>query len=252
LLAGVWWLNFSRGRFRYDCFTKMRVTADFAHSALRCDRQTESRPTATEIFHLRSECVNLAEKIREQHSGKQMVVAAWSHYDPRKNRCFVYLSSFDGMSGATTQTLYDGQTGDDLASTLEGGGYRHGSVRTVWMKPPLTRTDEADFKATEKFMEEAMGNDNPGAPYWPLPPKGHVNQHLARNDLPRQGGFDVPHRGRAAAVGWLVRLYGLPSNENRSEQRPINRCSSGPDLDRLSARGRVETESPRKTGPEGE
>jgi hypothetical protein len=105
----------------------IRTTAVVAFPALATPglAQTGPQPTATEVFHLRSECAALGEKlfnrIAAEYRAEYQVLSygQLSHYDPRTNRCYVKLQ----FSFANKKTLgyyintclYDGQTGENLA-----------------------------------------------------------------------------------------------------------------------------------------
>ena len=89
------------------------VTESVAQSAF-------SPPTATEIFHLRSECAALGEKILDANVvGPALSKSQISRYDPQTNRCYVELTV---QTADTTKpisyfsrSVYDGQTGEILA-----------------------------------------------------------------------------------------------------------------------------------------
>ena len=76
-------------------------------------------PTATEVFNLRSKCVELGQQILEgNHIGSALTQSQISNYDPRANRCYVELKvqSADPSEFAYfNQTIYDGQTQQMLA-----------------------------------------------------------------------------------------------------------------------------------------
>ncbi len=86
-------------------------------------------PTATEVFHLRSECARLAEKMLEKlekdAEGSNSTESQLSHYDPPSNRCYVEISTQTtdghGHNVDATDTLFDGQTGEHLASVISQG-----------------------------------------------------------------------------------------------------------------------------------
>jgi len=76
------------------------------------------RPTPSEVFHLRSECVALGDKILDGPAPDIRTFVAQSqisHYNPQTNRCYVaiIIHFVDGVS----RFLYDGQTRELLAST---------------------------------------------------------------------------------------------------------------------------------------
>jgi hypothetical protein len=55
--------------------------------------RTSALPTATEIFHLKTECMDLGEKLEKNVKGPGAVVSMHSRYDPKSNRCYVHLQT---------------------------------------------------------------------------------------------------------------------------------------------------------------
>ncbi len=94
-------------------------------------------PTATEIFHLRSECAKMGEKILSENLvGSALTHTQVSKYDPKLNRCFVELditsadTSLPPEKFYTNFVLYDGQTGEMLAyATNKMGKQTYGSFK---------------------------------------------------------------------------------------------------------------------------
>lgn len=87
-------------------------------------------PTATEAFHLQSECVEMGKKVLENNLAYQMEkadmeqgkvpkddVTQLAHYNARDNHCYVELSAHDLAEPmkSTVREVYDGQTGELLA-----------------------------------------------------------------------------------------------------------------------------------------
>jgi uncharacterized protein YqfB (UPF0267 family) len=93
-------------------------------------------PTATEIFHLRSECGALGKKILDAHAniiGQALEKSQISHYNPQTNRCYVQLTvltadTTDPFPVITTNYLYDGQTDEILAVAQTRKGLNWGFV----------------------------------------------------------------------------------------------------------------------------
>jgi hypothetical protein len=111
-------------------------------------------PTATEIFHLRTECAALADKL--MHGFDEMTptieiptrtletYSVSSHYDPVTNRCYADLTSFFSTAPVVNgrylpnskdpwiehkhRNLYDAQTKDVLAGSSIDGDKRYGVV----------------------------------------------------------------------------------------------------------------------------
>lgn len=118
-------------------------------------------PTATEVFHLRSECAALGDRIRSKNIiGIALTQDQVSHYDPKTNRCYVQLTvqTADVSNPNYFATyLYDGQTGEMLATAKMDHGRRAGMVFGV---PPPDGTDPNRFweQATD-FMNQRMQDD---------------------------------------------------------------------------------------------
>jgi hypothetical protein len=88
-------------------------------------------PTATEVFHLRSECADLGHKIMNDNiAGPGTHQTELSRYDPKSNRCYVEMTveTADQMKlpHLIDRYLYDGQTGEMLAA-LHNQGDEHKS-----------------------------------------------------------------------------------------------------------------------------
>ena len=108
----------------------------------------------SEVFHLRTECAELADKL--MHGFEEMtptvqiptrtpeLYSVASHYEPTTNRCYADLTSTfetapvvngrylpnskDPWVEHRTRALYDAQTKDMLASSFVDGDKRHGNV----------------------------------------------------------------------------------------------------------------------------
>jgi hypothetical protein len=88
-------------------------------------------PTATEAFHLQSECVEMGKQVLENNLAYGMEkldmeqgkmpkydVTQLAHYNAKDNHCYVELSSHDtgDPMKRAMQEVYDGQTGELVAS----------------------------------------------------------------------------------------------------------------------------------------
>ena len=119
-------------------------------------------PTATEIFHLRSECAALAGKILNSSIiGPALYKSQISHYDPLTNRCYVEITI---QSADTTrpphdlsQYLYDGQTGEMLAAAQIEEGKRWGMVYD-WKHQTTTLTN-AGWDDAIRYINTMMADD---------------------------------------------------------------------------------------------
>jgi hypothetical protein len=121
------------------------------------DSPAFQKPTATEVFNLRSKCAELGEKLNGEYDLTGIGLATaddlpypfqqehFSHYDPTTNRCYVELRASPNLGVLTMlstrnakalkirgdflaryevdyleRRLYDGQTGEELASLQKG------------------------------------------------------------------------------------------------------------------------------------
>ena len=128
-----------------------------AHTQAVADAPVFQKPTATEVFNLRTECAELAENINGEYDLTGISLATsddlpypftqehFSHYDPETNRCYVELRATPNLGVLTMlsvknatalkikdhflltyevdyleRRLYDGQTGEELASLQKG------------------------------------------------------------------------------------------------------------------------------------
>ncbi len=91
-------------------------------------------PTATEVFNLRSKCAEFGEKILDGNIiGLALTQTQVSHYHPKTNRCYVELTvnmaDLSKYEDYYARHLYDGQTGELLASVQRKKG-----VKTAFVK----------------------------------------------------------------------------------------------------------------------
>ena len=92
---------------------------------------THRSASASEVFHLRSECADLGVKILNGNLvGIAVTQSQVSHYDPKSNRCYVELTVQSANLKAPTEYyatyLYDGQTGEMLAFAKMEKGAKSG------------------------------------------------------------------------------------------------------------------------------
>jgi hypothetical protein len=146
----------------------LALTLALAFFVSACDRHDGSKPsaertfqvpTATEAFHLRSECALLGQKIMEENFiGSALRQPQVSHYTPMTNRCFVQLT----VSTVTKPRdnydifLYDAQTRDMLASVSVKSGEKFG---IIFGQAPLGSTADAGFVEVSEFINKTMEND---------------------------------------------------------------------------------------------
>jgi hypothetical protein len=95
--------------------------APHSASAAKTITREARLPSAEEVFHLRSECAQLAEKKLESNVvGPALTQSQLSHYNPQTNRCYVKVTvqtaNLSDRNIYASDYLYDGQTGELLAS----------------------------------------------------------------------------------------------------------------------------------------
>jgi len=154
------------------------------------DEPAFQKPTATEVFNLRTKCAELGAKINAEYDLTGIWLATsdelpypftqehFSHYDPKTNRCYVELratldlSALRVLSTRNAKTLktkddflaryevdclerrlYDGQTGEELVFLQKGV---KGVAPTAFIKGRLAKVDWPDA-ATE--IDALMADD---------------------------------------------------------------------------------------------
>ena len=119
-------------------------------------------PTATEIFDLRSKCAALGRKMLDQNViGPALTQTQISRYQPLTNRCYVELNAQTAdMTKRMTYfhtVLYDGQTGEMLASMKIVNGQKSGMV---FDRNHQTKTDaNAGWDDARIYIDEMMADD---------------------------------------------------------------------------------------------
>lgn len=115
-------------------------------------------PTATEVFHLRSECTELGVKIMsENFIGTALTQSQVSHYNSETNRCYVELTvqSVDLNAVGTKSEyfaayLFDGQTKELLAFTKIEKGIKSG----IAFKKTISSFDKVSTYINEMMKDE--------------------------------------------------------------------------------------------------
>jgi hypothetical protein len=146
--------------------------------------------TVTEVFTLRTRCAELGIKINDEYdlTGRELSVAQkhsplpltqeqFSHYDPKTNRCYVelrvtpasgYLAMLSRGNGKALKTrdeffqtfeqdyverrLYDGQTGEELATLQKG-------LKGVAPSGFIKHRQQADWPEANTLMDNLMADD---------------------------------------------------------------------------------------------
>lgn len=113
-----------------------------------------TKPTATELFNLRSKCVELGDKVvADKFAGSDIAQDHSSYYDPKTDHCYIELN--ENMRDPTrhweyySQSLYDGQTGKLLAfATVKNG-----------QKSSLNDLGSWDYDSTLATINSTMAED---------------------------------------------------------------------------------------------
>jgi hypothetical protein len=140
--------------------------------------QLVALPTATEVFHLRSECAKLSAVILKDKEDNlqpwlETKTYAWwhrlsetSHYSPESNRCYVNLvtrttSRHDETYEEWSQELYDGQTKEMLAMTRIQLGGKDATNKQGTGSVLVTTKDvyEDTYKGAGQYIQDMMKDD---------------------------------------------------------------------------------------------
>jgi hypothetical protein len=119
-------------------------------------------PTASEVFDLRSKCAEHGEKIlKNTVVSNALKKDQVSHYEPKTNRCYVQLTvwSADLAKGSEyfQQSLFDGQTGQELAAIRREKGVRSGDI---FIDPsPLNGNPDELYLDAASFISKMMADD---------------------------------------------------------------------------------------------
>jgi hypothetical protein len=119
-------------------------------------------PTATEVFDLRSKCVELGEKIMKNTViGDALKKDQVSHYEPKTNRCYVQLTIWSTDPAKESEYfqryLFDGQTGQELAAIRREKGIRSGDI---FIDPsPLNGNPDELYVDASLFISKMMADD---------------------------------------------------------------------------------------------
>jgi hypothetical protein len=89
----------------------------------------DPKPTATEVFHLRSECQKIVEDLAQApFTGSAWSTRATSNYNTEDGHCYMMVESTESSEGSkvgmscASYSLYDAQTDDMKAHAKAGTG----------------------------------------------------------------------------------------------------------------------------------
>lgn len=138
----------------------------FSPASSQADSQFFQKPTATEVFNLRSRCAEQGDKLlQEQRAGigPALYADAKSHYDTKTNRCYVEVdvstADLTDPKWTTTQRLYDGQTKENLA-WFETRGPAHADEDKCmeYLGMPINRTCQQINDKISEIMTDTRKN----------------------------------------------------------------------------------------------
>jgi len=123
---------------------------------------TSPPATASEVFHLRTECAHLGQKILEGNViGVALTQDQVSHYDPQTNRCYVQLTVQTADLSKPTDYfstyLYDGQTGEVLAYARVEHDKK--SAIVFGLPPPDGQDPDRFWNQATDFINQKMEDD---------------------------------------------------------------------------------------------
>lgn len=112
------------------------------------------KPTATEVFNLRSKCAELGDKIPNASLlNPNLDQHHVSHYDPQTNRCYIEVTVYtvdpSKHEDHHSRNLWDGQTGELLVSIRSNKG-----VKTAYIKGGSN-----DYDIAQAMIDTAMADD---------------------------------------------------------------------------------------------
>jgi hypothetical protein len=145
-------------------FVLIGIAFSFSGLVYAAEQPSFQLPTATEVFHLRSECAALGEKIMNENAiGKALTQSVYTRYNPKTNRCYVHhvvqtadLSTPEDKS-IFHDYLLDGQTKEMLATHSVERGKRSGIVYDLDYR--AKRPNDWFGDAAEKYIEDMMMDD---------------------------------------------------------------------------------------------
>ena len=114
---------------------------------------TNQLPTATEIFHLRSECAQLGQQILSDNVvGRALTQSQVSNYNETTNRCYVELTvqsaDMTKPQEVMRRYLFDGQTKELLATSGVEKGTKSGIAYKV--------VGISGFEKVNEYINEKM------------------------------------------------------------------------------------------------
>lgn len=156
----VWISLRSASQGRGEARSQTRLPYLFAHyttlfALFLLGQSCTQKPTATEVFDLRSKCAGLGDWLQRNTYG---ATGGTSHYDSSSNRCYVRLVLFESSKDSVYHAveLYDGQTHEKLASVQSTDGRQWGYLNMRSGKCDPWSDKDRCVPAATNFMDTLM------------------------------------------------------------------------------------------------
>jgi hypothetical protein len=114
-----------------------------------CPAVAGPQPTATEIFHLRTECIKLGKELMKEYEKDGSINFLISKYDENSNRCYAHILYFYKDTSRSI-SLYDAQGGGLIAEWSKS----YGTIKGENVSPELA------YDYIEYIMKDNMGEKN--------------------------------------------------------------------------------------------
>ena len=115
---------------------------------------------ATDGFHLRRECAELAAELEKRNSSDLVMLDAWSsNYNAKLDRCFVLNSYYLPVDKQMEYVLFDAETGDILAWAIDYGKTRGGVIYespNSPYRPTCAGESDCSYAFVQKYINERM------------------------------------------------------------------------------------------------
>lgn len=122
---------------------------------------THRSPSATEVFHLRSECAKCTSELikAEKLYGANVV----SHYDPKGNRCYAEANITGDKSNPlyVADYLYDAQTHEMLAMAIYyNDKHQTGLIFKIYPEVNAQKyTSRFSYESAKDYIEDMMSDE---------------------------------------------------------------------------------------------
>jgi hypothetical protein len=108
--------------------------------------------TTSEMFNIRSKCAQMGQELAEKEAEGAVLIDQITQYDAKKNQCLVKLHSLSQVDSSIFINLYDAQTHERLAGTIEKRNGKQG-----WISNMKTHeSSKTSYEAAIDFIQKAM------------------------------------------------------------------------------------------------